>query len=246
MANKLLSTALIAISLSSCVGTKTLYKGLTKEQSTIEYLYDSEVNSSEKTDTIRIAIPTISDDKFTKSGDLTKTKASAVPLIIYTGWKNEHEYFIGDNMIEEDIPSFIQKSIIEETNRSTLLMADSTSNSDMVLEINVETIGAHGPYRSQGYFLFLMFFYSYSFGESAGPGTASSELSYVLKSNDEVLLTGNATNQVETEPLVNNFKNTNELRKFFSSNLAEGISRTLKANVEQITDEVENYIANRR
>jgi hypothetical protein len=242
MVNKLLGASIITICLSSCVGTKTLYKGLAKEQSTIEYLHDTDLNYSEKIDTIRVAKPVISDNNFIKSGKLTKTKSSAIPLIIYTGWKNEHEYFIGENMIEEYLPNFIQKSIIEETNRSTILFADSTPTSNLILEINVDSIGAHGPYRSNGYFLFLLFAYSYSISESAGPGTAYSKLSYVLKSDEKVLLTGNSSNQVATQPLVNNFKNTKELRRFFTSNLAEGISLTLKANIEQITSEVENYL----
>lgn len=243
MENNLFGAVVIIACLSSCVGTKTLYKGLTKEQSTLEYLYDTHSNSSAKVDTIKIANPIISDKRFTKSGELTKTKASAIPLIIYTGWKNEHEYSVGENVIKEDLSSFIKESVINETNRSTVLFADSTTDSHLVLEITVDSIRAHGPYRSDGYVLFLLFAYSYSVSESAGPGTAYSKLSYVLKSNEEILLTGYSSNQVETEPLVNNFKSTNELRKFFSANLTEGISRTLKANIEEITREVENYIA---
>lgn len=244
MANKLFGALVIITCLSSCVGTKPLYKGLTNGQSTLGYLYDTPSNFSEKFDTIKITNPIISDKKFTKSGDLIKTKASAIPLILYTGWKNEHEYSIGENVIKEDLSSFIKESVINETNRSTVLFADSTTDSHLVLEITVDSIRAHGPYRSGGYVLFLLLAYTYSASESAGPGTAYSKLSYVLKSNEEILLTGYSSNQVETEPLLNNFKNTDELRRFFSANLTEGISRTLKTNIEGITQEVENYLTN--
>lgn len=241
MVNKLIGVVIFMFCLSSCVGSKKLYKGLTKEESTLGYLYDTQQNFSEKVDTIKIANPVISDIRFTKSGNLTKTKASAIPLIIYTGWKNEHEYSIGENVIIEDLSNFVKESFISETNRSTTLFADSLLNSDLILEIGIDSIGARGPYRSNGYFLYLFLAYSYSASESAGPGTAYSKLSYTLKRNDETLLKGNASNQIETEPLVNNFKKTEELREFFSANLVEGISRTLKANIEEITNEVENY-----
>jgi len=243
MGNKLVGLILVTICLSSCVGTKSLYKGLTKKPSTINYLYDTELSTAKKTDTISVLEPIISDETFTKSGNLRKTQSSAIPLIIYTGWKNEHEYFIGEHMVEEDLPNFIQKSIIEETNRSTTLFADSSASSDLVLEITVDSIGAHGPYRSDGFFVYLLIAYAYSSNESAGPGIAYSKLNYVLKNNEDIVLSGNSSNQFETEPLLDHFKNPKELRSFFNANLAEGISRTLKANIEQISKEVEHYIA---
>jgi len=245
MVNKILGAIIIIICLSSCVGTKTLYKGLTKEQSTLEYLYDTQQSSSEKIDTIRIEDPVISDKKFTKSGNLEKTTSSAIPLIIYTGWKNEHEYSIGENVIQENLSNFIKESVITETNRSTVLYSDSATNSDLKLEITVDSIGAHGPYRSNGYVLFLLLAYSYSVNESAGPGIAYSKLSYVLRRDEEIVFKGNSMNQIETEPLKDNFKNPKELRQFYSANLTEGLSRTLKANIEEISKEVENYMINK-
>jgi hypothetical protein len=244
MVNKIAGIVLMVISLSSCVGTKTLYDGLTKEGSSLEYLYDTKPNNSTKIDSIRISKPVISDHKFSKSGNIDKTKSMAIPLLVYTAWGNEHEFSIGYNGISENVSDFVRESIVKETNRSTILYADSISNSNLVLEISVDSIGAHGPYRSNGYVLFVLVAYSYSVSESAGPGIAYSKLSYVLRRDEEIILTGNSSNQFETEPLLNNFKSTNQLRKFFSSNLTEGLSRTLKYNIEHITQEVESFISN--
>ena len=201
MINKNLTLLVFLVSiLSSCVGTKTLYNGLTKEGSTLEYLYDSQINSSGKTDTISILPPQITDPKFLKSGNLEKVKASAVPLIIYTGWSSEHKYSIGQNVINEDVSSFVKESLINEFNRSTSFYSDSASISELQLEIEIDSLGANGSYHSNGYFLFVFFFYSYSSAEYAGSGIAYSKLNYKLRNGQQIIKEGSTKNEIVTEP----------------------------------------------
>lgn len=229
---------------NSCVGTKKLYNGLTKESSTLEYLYDSKFKDGSKTDTIKINKPLIVDLKLTKSGNLKKIKASTLPLIIYTSWKSEHTYSVGQNVIKEDISDFVRKTLINEFCRSSSIFADSTSNSNFELQIEIDSIGAHGPYYSNGSFLYLLLVYSYSIAEYAGPGIAYSKLNYQLKNREQILKQGTFKKEIATEPLKNNFQSTKELRKFYSSQLTEALSFTLKTNIEAIVNEIDNYLYN--
>jgi hypothetical protein len=229
------------ILLSSCVSTKTLYKGLTKGPSTLAYIFDSETAIAEKVDTIGIMQPKISDQGFAISSDLKKVKSSAIPLLIYTGWNSEHEYTIGEDVINENLSDFVQESLIWETNRSSSLYADSLTSNNMTLEIEIDSIGAAGPYRSSGYVLFLLLAYSYSESESAGPGIAYSKLNYRLRDQGKIVLKGNVENHIETEPLVNTFKSTNELRQFYTDNLVEALSLTIKSNVEEIVKRIDGH-----
>ena len=241
MTSKLSFAVILVFLLSSCVGTKTLYKGLTKEDSTLEYLFDSEENTSEKVDSIMVLTPVISDPQFTKSGNLRKVKSSVIPLIFYNGWKSEFEYSIGENVIREDVSKFVGKTVINEINRSTSFYADSTSNTGLILELEIDNLGAKGPYHSDGTMMYLLFYYSYSMLEYAGPGVAYSGLNYKLKQETQVLLEGRHQSEIPTEPLKGNFQSTKELRKFFSAQLTEALSITLKSNIESVIKDVEKY-----
>lgn len=232
----------ILLLLSSCVGPQVLYKGLTKHRSTLEYLYDSPQNKATKSDTLQVNLPEITDPAFTLPGKLDKVKASVIPAIVYTGWKSEYKFSIGKNVIEEDVDRFTMGVLIDEFNRSTSIHADSISRASLQLDIEIDSIGAIGPYTENGNFLFLVLAYSYSSVQNAGPGMAHSRLNYALKDGNQVLTKGSVESNAATEPLKNWFKNHNDLRKFYSSQLIEALSFTLKSNVESIVKEVDDYI----
>lgn len=233
---------LLLLTISSCSSSTSLYKGLSKEKATISYLFEESGRYADKKDTLQVRSPIIVDTNFRQTGEVEKVRSMVIPLIFFNQWKSEYTYIIGAEAIKEDVPSFIQTSLVEEFDRRTKVLADSNAGSDLVLEIQVDSLKASGPYRQEGMVLFLLIAYSYSFGESAGPGNAYSKLSYTLKEGEDILLQGSADHHYETEPLAGQNMAMNMLKAFFNRNLAEGISVTLRENMEEIVEEVGAYL----
>ncbi|MEM6524686.1 MAG: hypothetical protein AAF693_12865 [Bacteroidota bacterium] len=232
----------LALTSSSCFGPKVLYNGLTRHSYTLGYLHDSPLDRVAKSDTIRINVPEVSDSSFTLCGTLLKEPTHVVPAIIYTGWKSTYHYSIGHNVINEAVDVFTRAALIDEFNRSTSLYADSLHHFGYQLDITIDRMEASGPYDHYGEFLFLIFWLMYDTEDHAGPGSAYSRLSYVLKNGDQVLSKGSVENEAVTAPLKKRIRKLMDYRRLYTSQLTEALSFTLKANIESIVNEVNAYV----
>lgn len=227
----------------SCTSTKGLYKALSKEKVSLKYIHDSELESEERNYTVTIKKPVIKDPQFTTTGQLKKVSAYVIPVIFYTEWKSIHDYTIGSKVIKEDVSSFIQEALIRESNRSSTYIADTATIQDqLTLEIEIDSIGAKGPYVDQGEILFLLFGYMYSVSETAGPGTAYSKFHYTLKRENNILLDDYVSNRYTIKPLVTLPGLSKNLRSAYTINLVESLSQTFKANIEVIVEDIDFYL----
>lgn len=233
----------LGISVSSCISTTGLYKGLNLRPATLSYLHDSDLSSEKKVDSIQVALPVFADPNFTRSGTLEKTRSQVVPLIFINFWEMVYQFDIGSNQIKEDAPQFVRESILFETNRSTAIFADSSEVSDLVLDVKIDTFRSTGEYIHEGTFLFFLVAFGWQWQELVNPKTAHTSMSYALRSDQRVLLEGRVSHRATLEFPRIPVKDKKRLRLFLSISLAEGLSQSIKANVEQISKEVEDYLA---
>ena len=222
MLHRILFFLLLGFSVSSCISTTELYKGLNLRPATISYLHDSDLSTADKVDSIQVALPVITDLDFTRNGALEKTHSHFYPLIFINVWEQIHQFDIGSQQIEEDVPKFIQEAVMFETNRSTVIFADSVGVSDLVLDVQVDTIRSTGEYLNEGVFLFFVVFFGWQWQESAAPKIAQTSMSYQLRERQRVLLEGRVSHRVPLELPRILVRDKNKLRLFLSISLAEG------------------------
>lgn len=197
----------------------------------------------EKVDTVRIDKPVITDSTFDPRGKVVKTYFHFYPLIVFYDWENIHDLNMGSNFIREEEPQFIQESLETEFNRSTAIFADTSDISDIVLEIQVDTFRANGLYKQEGYLLFVLYFIYWSYYDRIEPLTAHTSMSYQLKRDGEVLLSGDTSHELELDLFNIKSKNRKQLAFQLNATLAEGLSESIRMNIEDITRDVEDYLA---
>lgn len=236
------SILLLALLTFSCASTTTLHKGFTKNKSSLSYIYDSDMEDDTTGHRITIHKAIVTDPQFTMPGMVRKVRASAIPLIVYTQWNAEYAYNIGSSAIKEDIASFVQSALIEESARSGTFVADATPSNRLTLEIEIDSLGAKGPYHSDGYFMFLLFFYSWYAAEKAGEGHAYSRFHYRLKDGEKVLMEDVVSSQSPTKPLIPTLSSGKALRSFYNANLVEALSLTFKTNIEIIVEDIDIFL----
>ncbi len=228
----------LSFSMSACVSSTTLYKGLTSSRSSLNYLQDSPITEKQGSDTIAITTPKITDSKFSYTGDLRNVRQSAVPLLIYNSWVTEHEYILGQNVIKENVTDFVQNATIQEASRTGNFYTLSGGTSGLSLEIDIDSIHVSGIHTNSGFFLFMLFFYAYEFKEFGETGEAFSSFSYRLKRGNETILAQKVSASSSIDPFVNRFKNKNAFRNAYSSSLVEALSLTFKENIETMIRQV--------
>ena len=227
----------------SCMSTGELYKGLTKKKGTLNYIHDSDIEADKGTFKVGVAKPIVSDPKFILPGSVRKVKAAVVPLIIFNSWNFEFEYRIGKASIQEDIESFVRSALITESNRSGSFTADTIQSTErLTLEIEIDSIGAKGPYYAKGHFVFLGLMYFGQQMENTGPAVAYSRFFYRLRVGDKVLMEDYTSSSRPTQPLRQTHTSTKELRNFYNTNLVEALSQTLKTNIEIIVEDVNIFL----
>lgn len=233
----------LSLGISSCLSTGGLYYNLSERPATISYLHTREVTNMEKVDTVRIDKPVITDSTFVARGKLVKTYFHFYPLIAFYDWENIHDLNMGSNFIREEEPQFIQESLETEFNRSTAIFADTSDISDIVLEIQVDTFRANGLYKQEGYLLFVLYFIYWSYYDRIEPLTAHTSMSYQLKRDGEVLLSGDTSHELELDLFNIKSKNRKQLAGHLNATLTEGLSESIRMNIEDITRDVEDYLA---
>jgi hypothetical protein len=227
----------------SCTSPIKLHQSFIANKSSMAYMHDSDIDPDSTPFVVTVAKPEITFWQMKGTGMVRQTKSSVVPLIFINTWNTEYEYLLGNGGIKENVASFIRKSIITESERSgsfTPVEEDSTNN--FVLEIEVDSIGAKGAYKMQGYFFFVLMAYGYGQTESADPGTAFSRFHYKLRKGDEVLLEDFTSSKQVSKPLAVRHESRENLRRFYNSNLVEALSQTIKTNIEIIIEDIDLFL----
>lgn len=237
-----ITTFLISISfLISCTSTSTIQSNLNENKYSLEYLMDSEVSNTKKD--IMVSVDTI----FFNPGIMEaitiveREKGWFIPLIVFNMWKSANNCSLGHSMFEEQIPSFLKESIIEEINRSGDFKVDSDITANYSLEITIDEISTKGPYISSGYFYTSIFSYGYSYSDVAGPALSNMRISYNLKKSDEIVLSNSFNSEKITEQIDRHYTNTKHLQHDYAVSMVEATSYNFKNIIELIVYDLNKY-----
>jgi hypothetical protein len=227
----------------SCASPIALHQSFTKHRSSLRYIHDSDHQQDSTASVVTIGKPAMTFSQMNGPGVVRQTKSSAIPLIIFNSWSSEYQYLLGRTGIKENIASFVQESIMEEARRSATFQPTlELDNANLLLEIEIDSIGASGVYKIDGYFFFVLMAYGYGQNEHADPGTAFSRFRYRLSKGDEILLEDVTSVKQVSKPLLVRHDSKNDLRRFFNANLVEALSFTLKTNIEIIIEDINLYL----
>ncbi|MBT1704297.1 hypothetical protein [Chryseosolibacter indicus] len=228
---------------NACASTEALHKGFTKRKTSLKYINDTKWQEKTTPYTVCVDKVLLNDGKFRGPGLVRKIKSSVIPLIIYTGWKADHDYRLGQDGIKEDIGAFIQCAMIEESNRSGIFKADTLQSvSNFKLEIEVESLGVSGPYHQEGFFVFLYLVYVWSFQEAGGQSQAYSKFHYTLKKDGITVLDAYAKSEQQSERFHTTYPSKKIIRSAFNTSMVEALSLTFKKNIETIVKDVNRYL----
>jgi hypothetical protein len=236
--SKLSALAFAAIIFTGCSPLARLTKDFTKNKTSIEYMHTSRMMPSEKKLNIYVAPARVSDTQFPPLSVITKTKSQVIPLIVVTTWKHDYQCVVGQNQIVEDLPSFVRSSFIEEASRRGHFSTDSLADRNLTLEIDVDSLGARGPYQNSGHFIYLFFAYTYQVIEQAGPGSAYSRLHYKVKDGDKVVLEDYISNTATFGILRPAGTTQKQFHEFYRANLVESLSDTFRRNIEELVSHI--------
>jgi hypothetical protein len=242
-----LLSAIVATVFFSCASPLAMHKSFVKTKGSLSYIHDSEPRLDSAYECVTVIPPSLDAWQLTGPGMVRKKSAWVVPLIFINVWKSEYEYFPGRDGISEDVPAFIQNSVITEANRSAAFRASADGcASDLTLEIEVDSTAAKGAYVTQGFIYYFGIVYGTSTSESAGIGEAYSRFHYRLKKGDEVLFSGESSSRQVSQPLARQYGSKNELRSFFNRNLLEALALSFKTNVDILVEDVDRFFDERR
>ncbi|MEZ5105011.1 MAG: hypothetical protein R2757_10985 [Draconibacterium sp.] len=241
MKNYLISIIFIGLLFfASCTSTKVIQKNMNSDSYSLSYLKDSKI-SKEKLD-FNVSIDSVVfESLMNDTTKVHKLKGWFIPLVLVNLWNSQNECIQGKSMFEEDIPDFLQASLIEEINRSGNFNYDSLNNSDYQLEISIDEIRTQGPYESKGFFYFAFFVYGYSYADVAGPATSNLAVTYKLKKGDSVLQSNSFYSEKITEQINKRYTNTKILQQDYAISMVEAVSYNFKNVIELIIADLNDY-----
>lgn len=239
----MMAAACIITSLYSCTSSRIVHQGLAGQPASLEYLHDSQVSEQVTDLPLCVAMPDVTDHTFKADSRFDKVKSKVVPAIFYNGWYSEFLYTIGKSQIKEDVAVFVRENIADAATRDGLVKADTAmADSKLRLTITVDSLGASGPYISEGYVVYLLIAYSISQVERAGPGEAYSRFIYELTDGGRTVLLDTVSNRLDTKPFIETAGTVQKLRTDFNELLVETLSETFSNNIEHIAGAVTNYV----
>jgi hypothetical protein len=244
MAFKFPGMSIVALTLLfGCASVSKLETHLNSRTHNLGYIQDSKPLELKKRNFVWVEKPKLVKG-LSEQGKVFKLSTSVAPLIIYTGWKQQFEYRLGDQQLQQQISEFVQQAIIKEANRSSSFIADSIGGikDDFKLKIEIQNVQASGSYKTQGFVFYAVFFALYSSQHMAGPSSATSSIKYTLTKNDKIILENTAVSTDASDPLKIRYSSVEKLQMGYSSTLAEQLSQSLKINIETCIREVNRFL----
>jgi hypothetical protein len=227
----------------SCTSTKKIHKNMNSNKYSMAYIMDSEI--SDYKNNITLSVDTILFDSGIMS-DATKIerkKGWFLPLVFIYIWNSQNRCIQGKTMIEEEIPSFLKASLVNEINRSGNFEVDPLNTSEYSVELSVDEIKTEGPYVSSGFFYFAVYAYGYSYSDRAGPAVSNLKVSYKLKKNNQVIHSNSFSSEKITEQINKRYSNTNILQQDYAISMVEATAYNFKNTIELIVDDMNAFFS---
>jgi len=204
-----------------------------KGRSSIRYIHTSKKEFKKTDNRVNVSLPVITDSRFKSAGNVRHVKSTVIPLIVFNSWDYRYECEVGQPLIIENLPRFIQASVIAESRRSGTFGIDSVSNdSGLTLEIAVDSLSAKGPYSNIGFASYLLFVFLSHRDESAGPGVAYSRFHYRLSRAEATILESTVSSSTSLTTL--SISPISKFHEGYRANLVECLGDTFRKNTEKI------------
>lgn len=225
----------------SCTSTKKIQKNMNSNSYSMAYLMDSETSNLKKDIAVSIDSIYFNPNIMSDTTKVIREKGWFLPLVFVYIWNSQNNCIQGKSMIEEDIPYFLRKSMIDEISRSGNFTINTIDNSDYLLELSIDEIETKGPYVSSGFFYFALYVYGYSYSDRAGPALSNLSVSYKLKKDNEVVLSNFFNSEKTTEQINKKYTNTNILQQDYAISMVEATSYNFKNVIELIINDINTY-----
>jgi len=218
---KLLVIMVVAVSFSSCISSRTLKKYV---KTALPYNAEEIVNKQlAMTDYTLICTDSVN---YTDSVvAIKKTKGYFIPAILFWTWDSTFETNINKNIYLQTLTSTFEERAIEFELKKHL--------EGRKLVVTVERLPSSFYYSSNGWFVFLLYSYSYSFGENIKPNDQKFRVRYkVLQDGTEVVNDMYERSFVTTS--TNNFSATDK----FIANYLDETKLNFKKACEELFDRI--------
>ncbi len=232
-----LSTVLL---FTNCTSSKKIYERFAAQSYSLSYNHEPVV--PRKLDNLDVLIKLSGDsESVLSSTKVERDKGIVVPLIAFNYWKSVNTCSVGQDMMDENFPEFLQDALTEELDRSSIIHPIQGGDTPYRLEITIDSVGASGPYSSEGFAYFLLLAYGYSYSDWTGPGIANLNVSYKLYKNDEVLMENTVVRKKLTAESQYRYAKTETLQNDYGKFMVEAVSLCVKEVCEEISEELNGH-----
>jgi hypothetical protein len=242
---KFLYISIFALMVVSCSESKMLQKSLGNFNAPIAYLHDSKIIDSPKTDSLIIWLNNKSLDSIT---NVTKINAKLLPFLVFNYSEVNLNVKLGQSSLQQKYDDFFANSLLDESDRTGCFgISNLESNASFyTLDITIDTCSTNSKYQRSTTVLFLFFAYSVSSREAGFPAETNLKVSTQLKKGG-VLIAEKSYAIKRTQPFIPT-PNTSlhNLRADFTTNMVESLSLSTKQCVEDIINDVNRTIQEKR
>lgn len=230
------------IFLASCSESKMLQSSLSKYKVPINYLYDSKVNNCIKKDTI--FINGLSKLNFDLTTNVTKLNQKVIPLLIYNYSEINLNVKLGQSSIDQQFSDFFINSFIAESQRSGCFISNKqlANKGQYSLDISIDSCKTTSVYQRKNTVIFLLFAYTMSFQELGFPSKTILNVNINLRKDDKIVFTKNYKIDRQQPFVFGRTNNTEKLRSDFTTNMVESLSLTTKQCIENIINDLNEYL----
>jgi len=227
---------------AGCTSTARISKIMNSGSYSLGYLHDQPVAVSKKTGKVSYPLLSFNAQGLPDTTVVIKVKNVVVPLLVVNWWKSENKCIQGLTMYNEAPENFFVSALTEEMERSGDFSLAEADSADYQLHVNVDSISTVGPYSSSGAFVFLLFAYSYSYADVAGPALSTLHVSYQLKKGGMQVLANQLEFEQFTQQINRRYNNNKNLQNDYAISMVEAASFNIKKAADQMVAEINNFL----
>jgi hypothetical protein len=234
----LLLSLCIVLSLSSCLGPKTLQKKLNRNKYPIGYLHDSPINIEKLNISISPIIVDSSDSTYLTQ--VIKDDGHFLYLVIMYDYHYDMTVRLGKNSLQPSITESIEKSFIKESERSGIYkVRDTSASKNHLAKIEVLDYQVSSKYQKNG-----SAFGSYQqFHINVHPSNGYIKMKLSVFDNEEkVLFTKEYHSVVTSNYLKSRSMSEREINTGLMHNMTETLGLCIKENISQIVSDINKTI----
>jgi hypothetical protein len=210
-------------------------KRMTQKRTSLHYTYSTVIRQKEKPVEVKISPISTDLDGLPIMGRAERKRTRLIYAVLYMEKEIQCSYTTGQNMIKQDVSSFIDSSLEAEAKRSGAFVVGA-SQPTYEMNIRLDSISCLGHYEYD-YFALLIF---RSHSEKLKYPVARLLCTLQLKKNGEVVFSKKITTEIAK--VIKHVRHTSYLSSY-PVDLVSGLSECIKEMNENIVRETNAYLA---